>query len=219
MQKIAAGCVGIILLFFLLVVGTAILSYNGLVSASQAVDGKWADLQAQYQRRYDLIPNLVKTVQGAANFEKSTIIAVTEARASVGQVKIDANQAPTDQAQLNQYQAAQAQFGSALTRLLAVAENYPNLKSSDNFLGLQAEEAGTENRITFARKDFNDAVQTFNTKVRRFPTVLIAGPMGFQAKAYFQSDQGAQNAPQVNFDFSGSTTPAPAPAPAPTPAP
>lgn len=214
MQKIAAGCVGIILLFFLLVVGTAILSYNGLVNASQAVDGKWADVQAQYQRRADLIPNLVSTVQGAANFEKSTLIAVTDARASVGQVKIDPHQAPTDQATLNQYQAAQTQVGSALSRLLVVAENYPNLKSSGNFIGLQAQLEGTENRIAVARKDYNDAVQVFNAKVKRFPTVLIAGTMGFQTKAYFQADQGAQAAPKVNFDFGSGTAAAPAASPA-----
>ena len=211
MQKVAAGCIGIILLFFLLIVVTAVSSYNGLVNTSQAVDGKWAEVQAQYQRRADLIPNLVSTVQGAANFEKSTLIAVTDARASVGQVKIDPHQAPTDQAQLNQYQAAQQQVGSALSRLLVVAENYPNLKSSQNFLGLQAQLEGTENRIAVARMDFNNAVQDFNSRVKRFPTVLIAGAMGFQPKAYFQADQGAQNAPKVNFDFSGSAPAAPAP--------
>ncbi len=209
MQKVAAGCLGLVLLFFLLIVITAIGSYNGLVISSQAVDGKWADVQAQYQRRFDLIPNLVSTVQGAANFEKSTLIAVTDARASVGQVKIDPHQAPTDQAQLNQYQAAQAHVGSALSRLLVVAENYPNLKSSENFIGLQAQLEGTENRIAVARKDFNDAVQNFNAKVKRFPAVLIAGAMGFQPKAYFQADQAAATAPKVNFDFNG--TPAPAP--------
>lgn len=215
MQKIAAGCVGLLLVFFVLIVITAIASYNGLVGASQAVDGKWADVQTQYQRRADLIPNLVNTVAGAANFEKSTLTAITEARASVGQVKIDPKQAPTDQATLNQYQAAQGQLGSALSRLLVVSERYPELKSNQNFSGLQVQLEGTENRIAVSRKDFNDAVQAFNTKVRRFPTVLIAGAMGFQPKAYFQADQGAQNAPKVNFDFSGSSAPAaPAPAPA-----
>jgi|ERR1700677_2823374 len=208
MQKIAAGCIGIFLIIFVLVIVTAIGSYNGLIGASTAVDGKWADVQAQYQRRSDLIPNLVSTVQGAANFEKSTLIAVTDARASVGQVKIDQHQAPTDQATLNQYQAAQAQVGSALSRLLVVAENYPNLKSSENFIGLQTQLEGTENRIAVSRKDFNDAVQTYNTKIKSFPIVLIAATMGFQPKAYFQADQGAQNAPKVNFDFSGSTAPA-----------
>src|SRR5271156_5192320 len=130
MQKFAAGCVGIILIFFLLVVGTAVLSYNGLVSSSTAVDGKWADVQAQYQRRADLIPNLVSTVQGAANFEKSTLIAVTDARASVGQVKLDPSQAPTDPAKLQQFEAAQGQLGNALSRLLGVSENYPDLKAN-----------------------------------------------------------------------------------------
>ncbi|HWB58806.1 MAG TPA: LemA family protein [Chthoniobacteraceae bacterium] len=211
-MKIAVGCIGIIVLFLLIVACSAILSYNGLVNASQAVDGKWANVQADYQRRADLIPNLVQTVQGAANFEKSTIVAVTDARASVGQVKLDTQKAPTDQATLNQYQAAQAQVGSALSRLLVVAENYPDLKSSQNFLGLQAQLEGTENRIAVSRMDFNNAVQTFNTKIRSFPGVLFAGAMGFQPKAYFQSDQGAQNAPKVNFDFSGTTSGSSAPA-------
>ena len=206
MQKAAFGCLGVIILVVLVVAVMAISSYNGLVSASQAVDGKWADVQAQYQRRADLIPNLVQTVQGAANFEKSTLTAVTDARASVGQVKIDTHQAPVDQATLNQYQAAQAQMGSALSRLIAVAENYPNLKSNESFLGLQTQLEGTENRIAVSRKDFNDAVQDFNTRVRRFPAVLIAGAMGFQPKAYFQADAGAEKAPKVNFDFSGSAT-------------
>ena len=170
------------------------------------MDGKWADVQAQYQRRSDLIPNLVQTVQGAANFEKSTLIAVTDARASVDQVKIDPKQAPTDQATLYQYQAAQAQVGSALLQLRAVSERYPDIKSNQNFADLQTQLEGTENRITAARHDFNDAVQTFNTKVKRFPTVLIAGTMGFQTKAYFQADAGTQNAPKVNFDIGSGTS-------------
>ena len=208
MQKIAAGCIGIFLLIFVVVVLTAVGSYNGLVSSSQAVDKKWADVQAVYQRRADLIPNLVSTVAGAANFEKSTLIAVTDARASVGQVKIDPNQAPSDPAQLAKYQAAQSQVSSALSRLLVVAENYPNLKSNANFQDLQAQLEGTENRISVARQDFNDAVQTYNTKVKGFPTVLISGMMGFSPKPYFAADAGAQSAPKVNFDFSGSATPA-----------
>ena len=209
MQKIAAGCLGLVLVFFVIIVITAIGSYNGLVGSSQAVDKKWADVQAAYQRRADLIPNLVNTVAGAANFEKSTLIAVTDARASVGQVKIDPNQAPSDPAQLAKYQAAQSQVSSALSRLLVVAENYPNLKANENFIGLQAQLEGTENRINFARSDFNAVVQTYNTKVKGFPTVLIAGAMGFSPKPYFEADQGAQNAPKVNFDFGGGT-PAPA---------
>jgi len=209
MQKIAAGCLGIVLLVFLLVVFTAIGTYNGLVRSSTGVDGKWANVQAQYQRRADLIPNLVNTVSGAANFEKSTLIAITEARASVGQVKIDPNQAPSDPEQLAKYQQAQGQISSALSRLLVVSERYPELKANSNFRDLQAELAGTENRINFARTDFNDAVQAYNTKVKSFPTVLVAGVLGFSPKPYFQADQGAQNAPKVNFDFGGGS-PSPA---------
>jgi LemA protein len=208
MQKIAAGCIGIFLLIFVIVVITAIGSYNGLVSSSQAVDKKWADVQAVYQRRADLIPNLVSTVAGAANFEKSTLIAVTDARASVGQVKIDPNQAPSDPEQLAKYQAAQSQVSSALSRLLVVAENYPNLKASANFQDLQTQLESTENRISVARQDFNDAVQTYNTKIKGFPMVFVAGGLGFSPKPYFAADAGAQSAPKVNFDFSGSAAPA-----------
>lgn len=213
MQKIAAGCLGIFLLIFVIVVITAIGSYNGLVKSSQAVDAQWANVQTVYQRRADLIPNLVSTVAGAANFEKSTLIAVTDARASVGQVKIDPNQAPSDPAQLAKYQAAQDQVHSALSRLLVVSENYPNLKTNENFRDLQAQLESTENRVNFARSDFNTAVQTYNTKVKGFPTVLIAGIMGFSPKPYFEAAAGAENAPKINAsDFGGSTTPAPAPA-------
>jgi LemA protein len=210
MQKIAAGCLGLVLVFFLVIVVTAIGSYNGLVSASQAADAQWAQVQSVYQRRADLIPNLVSTVAGAANFEKSTLTAVTTARASVGQVKVDPNQAPTDQAQLDKFAAAQAQVSSSLSRLLVVSENYPDLKATSNFRDLQAQLEGTENRISVERQKFNDTVQAFNTKVKSFPTVFIAGAMGFQPKAYFQADTGAQNAPKINAsDFNGTSAPSP----------
>jgi LemA protein len=208
MQKIAAGCLGLVLLFFVIIVITAIGTYNGLVGASQSVDAQWAQVQTVYQRRADLIPNLVNTVAGAANFEKSTLIAITQARASVGQVKLDANQAPTDQAQLDKFAAAQSQVSSALSRLLVVVERYPDLKANSNFRDLQAQLEGTENRISVERQKFNDVVRIFNTKVKSFPTVFVAGALGFQPKAYFQADVGAQSAPKVNFDFGG--TPAPA---------
>lgn len=198
----------LVLVVFLLIVFTAIGGYNGLVRSSQAVDAKWADVQAVYQRRADLIPNLVSTVSGAANFEKSTLIAVTDARASVGQMKIDPNQAPDDPAQLAKYQAAQAQVSSALSRLLVVVERYPELKANSNFRDLQAQLEGTENRISVARQDFNGAARAYNTKVQSFPTVLVAGPFGFHPKPYFQADTGAQSAPKVNFDFDASPAPA-----------
>jgi LemA protein len=180
------------------VVGT----YNGLVSASQAVDASWAQVQNVYQRRADLVPNLVQTVAGAANFEKSTMVEVTEARASVGRVQVNAAQAPTDPAQLAAFQQAQGQLGTALSRLLVVSERYPDLKSSQNFRDLQAQLEGTENRISVERERFNTAVQVYDIKVRSFPTVLLAGMMGYMPKPYFTATPSAEKAPAVQFDFS-----------------
>jgi LemA protein len=193
----------IILGVIAVIILAAFSSYNGLVGSSQAVDKSWADVQNVYQRRADLIPNLVQTVQGAANFEKSTIVQVTEARASVGKVQINQNQAPTDAAQLAQFQQAQGQLGSALSRLLVVAENYPDLKATSNFRDLQAQLEGTENRIAVARKNFNDAVQEYNVKIKTLPAVFFAGILGFQPKPYFQAVAGAETAPAVKFDFNG----------------
>jgi LemA protein len=204
MNKTLLIILGVIVVLILAAVG----SYNGLVGSSQAVDASWAQVQNVYQRRADLIPNLVQTVQGAANFEKSTIVQVTEARASVGKVNINQNQAPTDAAQLAQYQQAQGQLGTALSRLLVVAENYPDLKATANFRDLQAQLEGTENRITVERGRFNAAVQAYNTKIRTLPTVLFAGLLGFQQKPYFQAAAGAETAPAVKFDFGAAPTPA-----------
>lgn len=177
--------------------------YNGLVRTSQAVDASWAQVQNVYQRRADLIPNLVQTVAGSANFEKSTMIAVTEARASVGKVNINSTQAPTDAAQLAAFQQAQGQLGSAISRLLVVSENYPDLKSNSNFRDLQAQLEGTENRIAVERERFNTAVQIYNIKVRSFPVVIFAGMMGYAPKPYFTADAGASTVPAVKFDFNG----------------
>ena len=193
----------IILGVLAVIILAAVSSYNGLVGSSQSVDKSWADVQNVYQRRADLIPNLVQTVQGAANFEKSTIVQVTEARASVGKVQINQNQAPFDAAQLAQFQQAQGQLGSALSRLLVVAENYPDLKATANFRDLQAQLEGTENRIAVARKNFNDAVQAYNVKIKTLPTVFFAGFLGFQPKPYFQATAGSETAPSVKFDFNG----------------
>jgi LemA protein len=199
----------IVLGVLVVIILAAISSYNGLIGSSQAVDASWAQVQNVYQRRADLIPNLVQTVQGAANFEKSTIVQVTEARASVGKVQINQNQAPADAAQLAQYQQAQGQLGTALSRLLVVAENYPDLKASANFRDLQAQLEGTENRITVERGRFNSAVQAYNTKIKTLPTVFFAGFLGFQPKPYFQATAGADAAPSVKFDFGGTpSTPA-----------
>src|SRR6266568_6307426 len=216
MNKFAIGCGGVlvIVLFFAFVVGLFFWgSYNRLVTLDQTVNKKWGDVQSVYQRRADLIPNLVNTVQGAANFEKSTVVEVTNARASVGQVKIDPNKAPTDPAQLEQFQAAQGALSNALSRLLVVVERYPELKSNQNFLGLQAQLEGTENRISVERGNFNTAVQDFNTAARRFPNNMIAGMFGFSPRPFFADQPGAERAPAVNFNFG---TPAPAASPAPT---
>src|SRR6202521_6437659 len=167
-----------------LVVGVAVWAIgvqNRLVGLEQDVNEKWAQVQNVYQRRADLIPNLVNTVSGAANFEKSTLIAVTNARASVGRVQLDPNKAPTDAAQLEQFQAAQGQLSNALSRLLVVVERYPELKANQSFLGLQAQLEGTENRSSVERGNFNTAVQSYNTTVRSFPTHFIAGMYCFAA--------------------------------------
>jgi len=203
MQKVAAGCLGIILIGVIFFVLIAVGSYNGLVSLSQGVDSQWAQVQNVYQRRADLVPNLVQTVAGAANFEKSTLTDITNARASVGQVKINPNEAPTDPNQLQQFEKAQGQLSSALSRLLVVSERYPDLKANSNFRDLQAQLEGTENRISVERGKFNEAVQAYNVKVKRFPTVVFAGMMGFSPKPYFTATAGAETPPKVNFDFSG----------------
>lgn len=210
MGKYILGCIGllvVVIILLVVVVGAMWAdSYNKLVSKSQNVDSKWADVQTYYQRRADLIPNLVATVSGAANFEKSTLIAVTDARASVGQVKIDPTHAPDSQAELDKYKAAQDSLGSAVSRLLVVAENYPNLRANQNFVDLQAQIEGSENRIATARTYFNQAVQDYNTTVQGFPSNIVAGISHFQVKPYFQASAGAEKAPQVNFNFNPPAT-------------
>src|SRR5438105_10344382 len=212
MNKFAIGCVGVLVViaFFVVVAALGLMgSYNRLVKLQQSVDQSWAQVQNVYQRRADLIPNLVNTVSGAANFEKSTLIAVTNARASVGRVQLDPNKAPTDAAQLEQFQAAQGQLSNALSRLLVVVERYPEIKANQSFLGLQAQLEGTENRISVERGNFNTAVQSYNTAVRSFPTNLIAGMFAFAPRPFFAAQPGAERAPAVNFNFG---TPAPSPA-------
>ncbi|PYK85938.1 MAG: LemA family protein [Verrucomicrobia bacterium] len=217
MNKFAIGCGGVLVIiaFFAVVAGLGLMgSYNRLVKLQQSVDQSWAQVQNVYQRRADLIPNLVNTVSGAANFEKSTLIAVTNARASVGRVQLDPNKAPTDAAQLEQFQAAQGQLSNALSRLLVVVERYPEIKANQSFLGLQAQLEGTENRISVERGNFNTAVQNYNTAVRSFPTNFIAGMFGFAPRPFFAAQPGAERAPAVNFNFG---TPAPATSPTGTP--
>jgi LemA protein len=209
MAKYALGCLGIIVIGFIILLIGGCSSYNGLVRLSQDVDSQWADVQTQYQRRNDLIPNLVNTVSGAANFEKSTLEAITNARASVGQLKIDPSKAPTDAQQFAQFQNAQNQLGGALSRLLVVSERYPELQANGNFRDLQTELEGTENRIAVARRNFNQSTQAYDTAIRSFPAVLYAAAMGFPNKPYFESTAGAEKPPAVNFNFGGAT-PAPA---------
>jgi LemA protein len=213
MGKYILGCLGAVLVGFILlfVVGCILAAgtYNNLNGLKQAVDAQWAEVQNQYQRRADLIPNLVQTVSGAANFEKSTLTAVVQARASVGQVKIDPNQAPSDPAKLQQFEQAQSSLGNALSRLLVVSENYPDLKSNQNFLDLQAQLEGTENRITTARNHFNEAAQSYDTAVRNFPTVIFAGMMGYTSRPYFEAVAGSDVPPPVHFDFNSPTNAAP----------
>jgi LemA protein len=214
MNKFALGCGVLIAVLLFTVVIAAIAvggSYNRLVRLQQGVDQSWAQVQNVYQRRADLIPNLVNTVSGAANFEKSTLVEVTNARASVGRVQaqIDPNKAPTDQAQIDKFQAAQGELSNALSRLLVVVERYPELKANQNFLSLQAQLEGTENRISVERGNFNRMVQDYNVAVRSFPTNLIAGMLGFAPRPFFTAQPGAEKPPPVQFNFG---TPAPAPA-------
>jgi LemA protein len=214
MNKFAIGCGGLVVILLVVVFVAGLFfwgAYNRLVTLDQEVNKRWGDVQTVYQRRADLIPNLVNTVAGAANFEKSTLTEVTNARASVGRVQIDPSKAPTDAAQLEQFQAAQGQLSNALSRLLVVSERYPELKATRNFQELQAQLEGTENRIAVERNNFNTAVQDFNVAVRRFPTNMIAGMLGFSPKPFFAAQQGAEKAPAVNFNF-GSPAPAASPA-------
>lgn len=182
-------------------VGCGASSYNKLVSLDQAVQSQWAQVENVYQRRLDLVPNLVETVKGAAAFEKETFTAVTEARSRAAQVTTASQTPPTDPAALQRFQAAQDQLGGALSRLLVVVERYPELRATENFRDLQSQLEGTENRISVERMRFNEAAQAFNTTRDSFPTTLFAGFFGsrFREKAYFRAAAGAESAPKVQF--------------------
>ena len=171
--------------------------YNGLVSMDEGVQNKWADVETQYQRRADLIPNLVNTVKGYAAHEKETLEGVVKARSEATSVKIDAKNMTAEQ--MAQYQKAQNGVSSALSKLLLVVEKYPDLKANQNFLELQSQLEGTENRITVARRDFNGAAKEYNTAIRKFPKNILAGMFGFEKKAYFEAQEGAEKAPEVQF--------------------
>ena len=204
------GCLGVIVVLALVVGGVAVGKYNTLVGLGQGVDAQWAQVENQYQRRADLVPNLVATVKGAADFEKSTLEEVVKARASVGQTTIDPKNLPNDPAAMAKYQQAQDQLSSALSRLLVVVERYPELKANANFRDLQTQLEGTENRVSVERMRFNEKAQAYNTERLRFPTVIFANLLGMKEKAYFQSTPGSQQPPNVNFQFGASPSPTPA---------
>lgn len=211
MGKLGLGCVVLIVILAVIVGISMAGTYNRLVGLGQGVDTQWAQVENVYQRRADLVPNLVATVRGAADFEKSTLEAVVQARASVGRAEIRPAAAPTDPEAMARFEAAQASLGAALQRLLVVVERYPDLKANANFRDLQAQLEGTENRITVERMRYNEVAQGYNTTRLRFPTNLFARMFGFKEKAYFKATTpGADRAPTVNFDFRN-------PAPATTP--
>jgi LemA protein len=186
-----------ILAAILLLGGCGCSGYNNMVSLDQNVKGSWSKVQSEYQRRADLIPNLVSTVRGAADFEKSTLEAVIGARAKATQTVIDpANLNPEN---IAKFQQAQGELSGALSRLLVTVEQYPDLKANQNFRDLQTQLEGTENRIKTARNDFNESVQSYTTTIKKFPTVIFAGMFGFTEKGYFSADAGAEKAPTVDF--------------------
>jgi LemA protein len=194
------GCLVVLILAVLLFGTWGVGQYNSLVKLDQSVRSQWAQVENVYQRRADLVPNLVETVKGAAEFEKETFTAVAEARARVGQITADENLVNNPEA-FARFQAAQDQLGSAISRLLVTVERYPELNATQNFRDLQVQLEGTENRITVERQRFNETAQAFNTKRMSFPTVLFAGFFGsrFAEKAYFKAQTGAETAPKVKF--------------------
>lgn len=198
------GCLiagGIVALILLLGGGCGVASYNGIVTKEERTEAAWSEIQNQYQRRFDLVPQLVSVVQGAAEFEQSTLTEITEARASVGKMALPA-ELPDDPAKLQAYLAAQQQLSGALQRLLVVAENYPSLKATQNFLSLQDQLEGTENRLAVARRDYIEAVNAYNVAIRRFPGSMLAGIFGFEKHAQLETPEGVTERPNVEFDFS-----------------
>ena len=185
--------VGILVVVVLWAIG----GYNGMVKMDEQVQNSWANVETQYQRRADLIPNLVSTVKGYAKHEQQTLEDVVKARSEATQVKVEAENLTPEK--LAAFQKAQSGVSSALGRLLAVAENYPDLKANQNFLELQSQLEGTENRITVARKDFNDTAKSYNQAIRQFPKNILAGMFGFEKKSYFEAEAGSEKAPKVEF--------------------
>lgn len=196
--KIGLGIVAAIILIIVITIGWFVGHYNSLVTLEEQVTQSWSQVENQYQRRTDLIPNLVSTVKGVAEFEKGTFTAVTEARSKVNQINVSSDMLNDPQA-FQKFQSAQNNLGSALSRLLVTVEKYPDLKANENFLQLQAQLEGTENRISVERRNFNQSVQGYNTTIRRFPANFIAGMTGFTQKAYFEAVEGSDVAPKVEF--------------------
>lgn len=193
------GVIALLVIGGIILIGYLFLSgrYNTMVEKQEATAAQWANVETSYQRRADLIPNLVNTVKGAADFERSTLTEVIEARSKATSINVDASK--LDPAQIQQFQAAQNQLSGALSRLLVTVERYPELKANQNFLALQSQLEGTENRISVERRRFNDLVGDYNTYIKKFPTVLIANMSGFTEKGYFTAAAGSENAPEVNF--------------------
>ena len=196
--KIALGIVIALVVIIIIIVASVKNMYNGFVRLDENVNQTWSQVQNVYQRRFDLIPNLVETVKGYARHERETLQAVTEARSKVGGV-INLKAEDLTAQNLAQFQQAQAGLSGALQRLMVVIERYPDLKANENFIRLQDELAGTENRITVERRRFNEAVQGYNQTIRQFPQVIFAGMFGFEKRAYFEAIEGAQEAPKVEF--------------------
>ncbi len=189
----------VIIALLAIVVFYGISVNNGFVTAEESVESAWAQVENQYQRRADLIPNLVNTVQGAANFEQETLTSVIEARSRATSINLQAEDL-NDPAKIAQFQAAQEQLSGALSRLLVSVERYPELKANANFRDLQAQLEGTENRIATERMRFNDSARSYNTQIRKFPSSLIASIAGFDRKAYFEANEGAEQPPMVDFE-------------------
>lgn len=198
-MKKSLGTGGIIIAVLVLVLIWGISAYNQLVGSEESVSKAWSQVENVYQRRLDLIPNLIKTVQGAADYEKNTLQAVIEARSKASSIQLNAEN--MSQEQLQAFTQAQDELGSAISRLMLTIERYPELKANQNFLELQSQLEGTENRITVERQKYNQVVGNFNTQVRRFPKNIIASMFGFEKKAYFEASAGAEQAPAVDFNF------------------
>lgn len=201
-EKSRKGCIiaiGIIVVLIIIIISSVVTTYNNMVKLDEGVKEKWSQVENVYQRRYDLIPNLVNTVKGYAEHEQETFTAVTEARAKAGGTFNISEEVLNDPAMFQKFQQAQSSLGGALQRLMVVMERYPDLKANQNFLSLQDQLEGTENRIAVERKRFNEAARYYNTYIKMFPKVILANMFGFDEKQYFKSTEGAQEAPKVEF--------------------